>query len=126
MDPCGSGVLRGAGAAHFSPPVHRPKGPTMNQSQFTTPIPIVCLDPIEHTAKAPYCLDSTCPCQPTFEVIKAWFLGTCAHLDATKRDVYTVHLLPGLKEPVWLVYEWLGTAPRGVFRECPCTPRRCE
>ena len=32
------------------------------QSQFTTPIPILCLDPIEHTDDRLYCGDETCPC----------------------------------------------------------------
>lgn len=32
------------------------------QTQFTTPIPIVCLDPLEHTDDHPYCGDETCPC----------------------------------------------------------------
>ena len=32
--------------------------------QFTTPITIVCLDPITHTDEQPVCLnDPTCPCR---------------------------------------------------------------
>lgn len=82
----------------------------MKQSQCTTPIPIVCLDPIEHTGKSPYCLDSTCPCMPTFEVIKAWFLGKSP--DDASREVYAIHALPGLGKPVWLLHEWYrATAP---------------
>jgi hypothetical protein len=39
----------------------------MNQSQFTTPIPIVCLDPIIHTNDKPFCSSPNCPCHDDAE-----------------------------------------------------------
>jgi len=83
----------------------------MKQSQFTTPIVIryEAGDEPTHTAKSPYCLDSSCPCMPSFEEIKAWFLGSPQ--DETVREVYAIHTLPGLGKPCWLLYEWLRGEP---------------